>query len=117
MTPDVCCPAICRNVQSTTRSADLMLGLFGILNLGARSLQTQQVGVEVTGHNLANVNNPAYSRQRVQIQTTEPVPTSFGPQGTGAQVVSIQQLRSDLIDAQVRGEQSVGGYWQALQTL
>jgi flagellar hook-associated protein 1 FlgK len=94
-----------------------MLGLFGILNLGARSLQTQQVGVEVTGHNLANVNNPAYARQRVLIQTTDPVSTSFGPQGTGAQVVSIQQLRSDLIDAQLRGEQSVGGYWQALQTL
>src|SRR5262245_63172 len=94
-----------------------MLGLFGILNLGARSLQTQQVGVEVTGHNLANVNNPAYSRQRVSIQTTEPMPTPYGPQGTGAQVITIQQLRDELIDAQVRGEQSVGGYWQALQTL
>ncbi len=47
-----------------------MLGLFGTLNLGARSLQTQQLGVEVAGHNLANVNNPDYSRQRVDIDTS-----------------------------------------------
>ena len=37
--------------------------------MGARSLQTQQQGLEVTGHNLANVNNPAYARQRLEIQT------------------------------------------------
>ena len=47
-----------------------MLGLFGTLNLGARSLSTQQQGTEVAGHNLANVNNPAYSRQRLAIATS-----------------------------------------------
>jgi flagellar hook-associated protein 1 FlgK len=61
-----------------------MLGLFGTLNLAKRSLQTQQQGIEVTGHNLANVNNPAYARQRVTIQTSSTVPTQIGPQGDGA---------------------------------
>ena len=93
-----------------------MLGLFSTLQLGARSLQTAQMGVKVTGHNLANVNNPAYDRQRVIIQTNFPVPSLVGPQGTGALVVAIQQLRSELVDGQIRGEQSVGGYWAAQQS-
>ena len=35
-----------------------MLGLFNTLNMGARAMSAQQVGVEVTGQNLANANNP-----------------------------------------------------------
>ncbi|HLP76682.1 MAG TPA: flagellar hook-associated protein FlgK, partial [Candidatus Paceibacterota bacterium] len=92
-----------------------MLGLFGTLNLGTRSLQTQQTGVEVTGQNLANVNNPAYARQRVQIQTTISLPSAVGPIGTGAEVIGIQQLRDSLVDGEILGEQSVGGYWTAQQ--
>ncbi|MBC8094427.1 MAG: flagellar hook-associated protein FlgK [Akkermansiaceae bacterium] len=93
-----------------------MLGLFGTLNLGTRSLQTQQTGVEVTGQNLANVNNPAYARQRVQIQTSLTIPSAIGPMGTGAQAVGIQQLRDVLLDGQIRSEQSVGGYWASQQS-
>ena len=47
-----------------------MLGLLGTLRLGTRALAAQRQGVEVAGHNLANVNNAAYARQRVSIQST-----------------------------------------------
>ena len=93
-----------------------MLGLFGTLNLGARALQAQQTGIEVTGHNLANVNNPAYARQRVVLQTADAIPTSIGPEGTGVQVTAIQQIRNALLDGQIRDETSVTGYWDAQQT-
>jgi flagellar hook-associated protein 1 len=93
-----------------------MLGLFGTLNLGARALQAQQTGVEVSGQNLANVNNPAYARQRVQIQTSITTPSLVGPQGTGSQVIAIEQLRNLLLDGQIRTETSVGGYWLAQQS-
>ena len=93
-----------------------MLGLFGTLNLGARSLQTQQQGVEVAGHNLANASNAAYSRQRLQIQTSTPQPTSIGPQGTGADAVAITQLRDLLLDQQIQGETSVTSFLQSQQT-
>jgi flagellar hook-associated protein 1 FlgK len=93
-----------------------MLGLFGALNLGARSLQTQQQAVEIAGQNLANVNNPAYSRQRVLLQTSPTVGTSIGPQGTGVGAVAIQQIRDALLDRQITGETSVSGYWTAQQT-
>ncbi len=94
-----------------------MLGLFGTLNLGARSLQTQQAGVEVAGQNLSNINNPAYARQRLLVQTSITIPTQLGPEGTGVQMVAIQQLRDLLLDAQIQGESSVGGYWNANKRL
>ena len=84
--------------------------------MGARSLQTQQQGLEVTGHNLANVNNPAYARQRLEIQTSTPLPTGIGPQGTGAEVAAIVQLRDTLVDQQIQSETSITGFLEAQQT-
>jgi len=49
------------------------IGLFGTLDMGARALAAQQAGIQVTGHNLANVNNTAYARQRLNLQTSLPV--------------------------------------------
>jgi flagellar hook-associated protein 1 len=92
-----------------------MLGLFGTLNLAARSLATQQQGTEVAGHNLANVNNPAYSRQRLVIQTSNPVPGAIGPQGSGADAVAIQQLRDHLLDRQIQSELSARSSLDAQQ--
>jgi flagellar hook-associated protein 1 FlgK len=93
-----------------------MLGLLGILNMGARALQTQQAGVEVTGQNLSNINTPGYARQRLQIQTSLTIPTAIGPEGTGVQAVSIQQIRSSMLDGQITSETSVGGYWNTQQS-
>jgi len=92
-----------------------MLGLFNTLNLGARALQANQLGVEVTGQNLANSSNAAYSRQQVVLQTSMSTPTTIGMQGTGVQAVSIQQVRDTLLDGQIRDESSVGGYWSSQQ--
>ena len=93
-----------------------MLGLFGTLNLAARSLQTQMTGVEVTGQNLANVNTTGYSRQRVQISASPDVMTSIGPEGTGADATAIQQIVSNLLNGQIQTQGSTGGYWNAQQT-
>ena len=92
-----------------------MLSFFASLGIGMRSLQAQRQGVEVAGQNLANVNNPAYARQRVVIQTSLALPTEIGPQGTGADAVSIQQLRNSLVDRQIVGETSVGSFLETQQ--
>jgi flagellar hook-associated protein 1 FlgK len=93
-----------------------MPGLFDTLTLATRAMQAQQVGVTITGQNLANVNNSAYSRQRVNFQTSDPVAMVGGIQGTGVQVAGIQQIRDNLLDGQITDESSVGGYWTAAQT-
>jgi flagellar hook-associated protein 1 FlgK len=93
-----------------------MLGLFGTLNLASRSLQTQMTGLEVTGQNLANVNTAGYSRQVAQISTSPDVMTSLGPEGTGADATSIQQMVSNLLNGQIQSQGSTSGYWNAQQT-
>jgi flagellar hook-associated protein 1 FlgK len=92
-----------------------MLGLFGTLNVATRSLSTQQQAAEVSGHNLANVNNPAYARQRLAITSANPIPSSMGPQGAGAESVAILQLRSELLDRQILSETSVLGSLESQQ--
>jgi len=84
-----------------------MLGLFGTLSMANRALQTQRQGSEIAGQNLANVNTPGYSRQRVNIATSIYISTQIGPQGTGADVVSIQQIRDALLDRHIGAEISV----------
>src|SRR5690348_14833802 len=93
-----------------------MLGLFNTLQLGARALQANQLGVEVTGQNLANSSNTAYARQVVNLSTSTPTPTTLGMQGTGVQVTSIQQVRDAMLDGEVRDESSVSGYWNSQQS-
>lgn len=95
----------------------MSLGLFGTLGMAARSLQTQQLGLEVTGQNLANVNNSAYARQRLIVSTSTTIPTAFGSQGTGAEGVGIQQIRSSLLDSQIQAETSIGSYWDTMQQM
>lgn len=92
-----------------------MLGLFGTLSLGARSMSTQRAGVEIAGQNLANVNNPAYARQRVNIATSISIGSEIGPQGTGAEAVSIQQMRNAILDNQIQSEASNRGSLAAQQ--
>ena len=92
-----------------------MSGLFGTLNLGSRALQAQSQGMSVAGQNLANVNNPAYSRQRLVVQTSTTIPSSVGPQGTGVAAIAIQRIHDTLLDRQIQSEGSSGGYWSAQQ--
>ena len=74
------------------------------------SLQMNQRAIELAGHNLANVSNPAYARQRLKIQTATGVPTEDGLQGGGVEITGIEHFRDYLLDRQVANEQSVLAY-------
>jgi flagellar hook-associated protein 1 len=93
----------------------MSLGLFQVLNMSARALQTQQAGVEVTGQNLSNVNNANYSRQILDTATSLSIPTDVGMEGTGVEATGIEQVRSQVVDTQIQSENSVSSYWQTQQ--
>jgi flagellar hook-associated protein 1 FlgK len=93
-----------------------MLGLFGTLNLAGQSMQTQMTAVEVTGQNLANVDTAGYTRQTADIETSPDIMTTAGPEGTGAEVTSIQQAVDTLLNGQIQGQESVNGYWNGQQS-
>ena len=94
-----------------------MLGLFGALNLGQRALQANRQGVEVAGHNLANVNQPGYARQRLILQTAPALESGIGPVGTGVDGVSIQQVRDLLVDHQIQNEGSIQASLEKQQSI
>lgn len=84
--------------------------------MAGQSMETQMTGVSVTGQNLANVDTTGYTRQTVDIQTIPDIETTIGPEGTGAEAVSIQQAVDTLLNGQIQGQQSTSGYWNAQQS-
>jgi len=93
-----------------------MSGLLGTLDMGNRALQTQMKGLELTGHNLANVNNPGFSRQRMEVDATYQLEAGQQSRGTGVALQSIQQIRDQILDAQIRSEKSVTGFLESKMT-
>jgi len=95
-----------------------MSGLFGTFNIAKRGMFTQQKALDVTAHNIANVNTDGYSRQRAKISTTRPFATPSihntaepGQLGTGSQIAAIERIRDSFIDFQVRAETSILGQY------
>lgn len=93
-----------------------MAGLIGGLINAAQALGAQQAGVEVAGRNLANVNTPGYSRQRVLLGDRVVVDSPFGPLGTGVEALGIQQVRDRFLDVVVTREISQTASLQAQQS-
>ena len=83
-----------------------MSTLFGILETGARALFSAQIGLNVTGHNMANASTEGFSRQRVNFAATAPTTTALGALPTGVEVQSVTRLRDQFIDFQIREQSS-----------
>ena len=90
-----------------------MSNVFGILNTGRTALLTQQKAIDITGHNIANVNTDGYSRQRVNMETNEPVSSSPGQTGTGVRTAEIQRIYDQFLGAQINEENQNLGNWEA----
>lgn len=68
-----------------------MAGLTSTLNIAKNSLLAFQLATQVIGHNISNVNNEAYSRQKVVETTYPPSPSPVGPIGTGVRIDFIKR--------------------------
>jgi len=92
-----------------------MSGLFDGLEVGKRALATYQLWLNTIGHNIANVNTPGYTRQRVTTTTTYPHDHPVGQVGTGVTAVDIHHIRDLFLNQQIRQEGSALGRWTASQ--
>lgn len=93
-----------------------MSGLFSSLNFTARALDAQSQAIQVASNNIANINNPNYSRQTVVMTPLGTVQTSEGPQSLGL-TSSVTQLRDSLLDQMVMRESGVTAGFTAEQSL
>jgi flagellar hook-associated protein 1 FlgK len=88
-----------------------MPGLFQTLEVGKRALLGSQLTLQTIGHNIANVNTPGYSRQRVSLRSTYPEVNSLGSIGTGISVEDINHIRDLFLGDQYRQENKSLGQW------
>src|SRR6185369_5289731 len=79
-----------------------MSGLYTSLTMAARSLSAQQLGLEVTGNNISNVNTAGYARRTIDFAAVKP--ESSLSAGGGVEVQGIRSVRDGLLERRVLEE-------------
>lgn len=82
------------------------MSLFSSLQLANNSLRAQQIGLQVTGQNIANANTPGYIREEVVFN---PAPTQRQGGlllGLGVEVTAVIQKIDLFLEERLRGAQS-----------
>lgn len=96
-----------------------MPSAFGGLNMMGNALRIFQRALDVTGHNIANVNTPGYSRQRIVLGTNSP-DNLYGLHpyqvGTGVNIQTVQRVRSAFLDARMNSASADLGSFESLAT-
>lgn len=90
-----------------------MTGLFGTLGVATSGLNTSQISLQTSGHNIANATTDGYSRQRTNLQTTNPYAlTGVGQVGTGVKVNDITRVVDDFVRLQARDANSLSKFYE-----
>jgi flagellar hook-associated protein 1 len=91
------------------------------LNTALRGVLAHQHSLDVTGHNIANLSTEGYTRQRAEHVTAPAWSNSSaisavtpGQMGTGVEILRIERLRDQFIDASVRQQFGRQGSAQAM---
>lgn len=67
-----------------------------VLSTGTSALLAFQRALATTSHNVANINTPGYSRQRVDFATADPQQMGFGTVGNGTRITDIRRVADQL---------------------
>lgn len=79
------------------------MAIFEPLGIGRNALLVQERALGVTGHNIANVNTPGYSRQRVDLAAVRPAGTGAG---RGVEIAQIRRIVDPFLEARTRSSAS-----------
>jgi flagellar hook-associated protein 1 FlgK len=88
-----------------------------LLNIGTSALLSYQRALDTTGHNIANVNTPGYSRQQVQLSARMPQGTADGFLGTGVDVSTILRSYDQFATGDLRTTTASSGELDTLSSL
>ncbi|MCY1204824.1 flagellar hook-associated protein FlgK [compost metagenome] len=87
-----------------------------LLNIGLSGLRVSQTQLTVTGHNIANVNTPGFTRQSATQSTTLPQFSGAGYIGSGATLTDIRRSYSEFLTAQLRNTTSLSSDVEAYKS-
>lgn len=91
-----------------------MPGLITGLNIGKSALYAQQSALQIVGNNIANVNTPGYSRQKVKMISGKTNP--IGQMSSGVTVEGASRAKDVLIDSILRRETQSLGHYETLKS-
>lgn len=74
-----------------------MASIFNSLYTGYSGLNAAQIGIDVTGHNIANAEADGYTRQRVVQSAATPLSIYPGQVGNGTQVTEIKRVFDNFV--------------------
>ena len=89
------------------------MDIFGVMTTAGSSLLAQQKAINVTGNNIANVNTPGYSRQKLIMETKLPLASSSGPMGYGVDAETVERVYDRFLGLQINNENQTLGRWDA----
>jgi flagellar hook-associated protein 1 FlgK len=78
----------------------------GVMGVSVSALSAAQVGLQTTGHNIANTNTPGYTRQEVEMVNRKPQYSGVGFIGQGVNVETVKRAYSQFLNTQVLSEQA-----------
>ena len=85
-----------------------------LLATGSSALIAFQRALSTVGHNVANINTPGYSRQRVEFEARDATYFGYGYQGNGVQIVDVRRMADSLATSRLLDS---GGELSRLQQL
>ena len=85
-----------------------------LLATGSSALIAFQRALSTVGHNVANINTPGYSRQRVELEARDATYFGYGYQGNGVQIVDVRRMADSLATSRLLDS---GGELARLQQL
>ena len=94
-----------------------MSTIFNALNVGYSGLKTSQVALDTVGHNIANAQNPYYTRQRTVIAPNKPLNTIPGDVGLGAKVTEIVRIHDEFVYKRLKDSSASSEYNQLRQDI
>ena len=86
-----------------------MAGLTSALNIAKNALLTFQTATQVISHNVANVNNPDFSRQKVVETTYPPSPSPVGPIGSGVKIEKVLRYFDEFLERNINLKRTLYG--------
>ena len=86
---------------------------FSAMEIGRRALNANQLGINITGQNISNVNTPGYTRQRVQLAEAAPTGVGGYAVGAGVTVAGVQNFRDRFIESRIQTETGIAGRMSA----
>ena len=91
-----------------------MANTFFGLTIGTSGLYAAKSGLNITAHNVANIETEGYSRQVLKQSAATPLSTNnrFGMMGSGVEVNEIAQMRSQYYDEKYRSNNALFGLYE-----